>query len=150
MKDAEKVHEIRNSWPKSYYRKAVSLILLERYGDAREMLLSGLQVDPSSVPLQAALSELDRRIGLGSSDSMIDRIKRAKVQRTDDFDCTLCLKLLYDPVTTPCGHTFCHACLLQSMDHGNKCPMCRTVLLLNSSDIPFKCDSEQYYTENFP
>ena len=47
LKDVEKVHEIQSSWPKSYYRKAVSLILLERYGDARETLLSGLQVDPS-------------------------------------------------------------------------------------------------------
>lgn len=150
LKDAEKLHEIRSSWPKSYYRKAVSLILLERYGDAREMLLSGLQVDPSSIPLQAALSELDRRIGLGSSAIMTDRIKRAKVQRSDDFDCTLCLKLLYDPVTTPCGHTFCRACLLQSMDHGNKCPMCRTVLLLSSRTYPLSVTLNNIIQKNFP
>lgn len=37
-------------------------------------------------------------------------------QRSDDFDCTLCLKLLYEPITTPCGHSFCRACLFQSMD----------------------------------
>jgi hypothetical protein len=28
-----------------------------------------------------------------------------------DFDCALCLSLLYDPVTIPCGHTFCRNCL---------------------------------------
>lgn len=39
-------------------------------------------------------------------------------ERTDDFDCTVCLKLLYEPVTTPCGHSFCRSCLFQSMDHG--------------------------------
>lgn len=39
-------------------------------------------------------------------------------ERNDDFDCTLCLKLLYEPVTTPCGHSFCRSCLFQSMDCG--------------------------------
>lgn len=79
--------------------------------------------------------------------------------RTDDFDCTLCFKLFYDPITTPCGHTFCRSCLFQSMDQGkcavshsfsitsltssliffgfwisvsgNRCPLCRTVLFIS-------------------
>ena len=41
-----------------------------------------------------------------------------KAERSDDFDCTVCLKLLYEPATTPCGHTFCRSCLFQSMDRG--------------------------------
>lgn len=49
------------------------------------------------------------------------------VSDADDADCILCMKLLYEPVTTPCGHTFCKACFARSMDHGNRCPMCRTV-----------------------
>lgn len=47
----------------------------------------------------------------------------------DEFECVLCIKLLYDPVTTPCGHTFCRQCLIRSLDHNNKCPFCRTVCL---------------------
>ena len=66
----------------------------------------------------------------------------------DDFCCPLCCKLLYKPVTTPCGernlctastacfltcvqragHTYCRECLMRSLDHANRCPMCRTVL----------------------
>ena len=42
-----------------------------------------------------------------------------KAERTDDFNCTLCLKLLYEPITTPCGHSFCRSCLFQSMDRSN-------------------------------
>ncbi len=54
--------------------------------------------------------------------------RRLQDTRTDDFECTLCLKLLCEPVTTPCGHTFCKACFARAADHSNKCPMCRTVL----------------------
>ncbi len=53
--------------------------------------------------------------------------QRAAEKDIDDFECTLCLKLLFEPVTTPCGHTFCKQCFSRTMDHGNKCPMCRTV-----------------------
>ena len=52
------------------------------------------------------------------------------VERCDDTDCVLCLKLLFEPVTTPCGHTFCRACFARTTDHSNKCPMCRTVNFL--------------------
>ena len=84
---------------------------------------------------------------------------RGKPERSDDFDCTLCLKLLFEPVTTACGHSFCRSCLFRAMDCsecfafsqsilckliiviyfadlvqkilGNKCPLCRTVLFIN-------------------
>lgn len=48
----------------------------------------------------------------------VKRVKHWKPERTDDLECTLCFKLLYEPVTTPCGHSFCRSCLHQSMDHG--------------------------------
>lgn len=44
-----------------------------------------------------------------------------------DLECPLCLKLLYRPVTTPCGHSFCQACLPRCLDHTSRCPTCRTV-----------------------
>lgn len=44
-----------------------------------------------------------------------------------DLECPLCLKILYRPVTTPCGHSFCQACLPRCLDHTNRCPTCRTV-----------------------
>lgn len=44
----------------------------------------------------------------------------------DTLECQLCYCLLYMPLTTPCGHTFCKPCFARSLDHGNKCPLCRT------------------------
>ncbi|KZT62937.1 hypothetical protein CALCODRAFT_5716 [Calocera cornea HHB12733] len=39
--------------------------------------------------------------------------------------CSMCYLLLYEPVTTPCQHTFCAKCLQRSLDHGTSCPLCR-------------------------
>lgn len=45
---------------------------------------------------------------------------------TDSLECQLCYLLFYEPVTTPCGHTFCRTCFARSLDHSSKCPLCRT------------------------
>ncbi|XP_020580161.1 LON peptidase N-terminal domain and RING finger protein 1 [Phalaenopsis equestris] len=78
------------------------------------------------------------------------RVKQWKPQRTDDFECTLCLKLLFEPVTTPCGHSFCRSCVLQTMDHGNKCPMCRMVLFISPRTYPISVTLNNIIQKNFP
>ncbi|XP_066574383.1 LON peptidase N-terminal domain and RING finger protein 1 isoform X2 [Amia ocellicauda] len=45
-----------------------------------------------------------------------------------DFECSLCLRLFYEPVTTPCGHTFCKSCLERCLDHTPRCPLCKESL----------------------
>ena len=34
-------------------------------------------------------------------------------------------RLYYEPVTTPCGHTFCLKCLERCLDHNPQCPLCK-------------------------
>jgi Lon protease-like protein len=43
----------------------------------------------------------------------------------DVLECQLCYMLLYQPLTTPCGHTFCRQCFARSLDHSSSCPLCR-------------------------
>lgn len=45
-----------------------------------------------------------------------------------DLECSLCYRLLYNPVTTPCGHSFCMSCLERSLDHHDRCPLCKHTL----------------------
>ncbi|KAI0045288.1 hypothetical protein FA95DRAFT_1583388 [Auriscalpium vulgare] len=42
-----------------------------------------------------------------------------------ELTCQICFTLFYEPVTTPCQHTFCSKCVLRSLDHNNQCPACR-------------------------
>ncbi|XP_067842336.1 LON peptidase N-terminal domain and RING finger protein 2 [Heptranchias perlo] len=42
-----------------------------------------------------------------------------------DFECSLCMRLFYEPVTTSCGHTFCLKCLERCLDHNSSCPLCK-------------------------
>ncbi|KAF9384212.1 hypothetical protein CPC16_008518 [Podila verticillata] len=51
-----------------------------------------------------------------------------KVQQ--EIECQVCFLVFCRPITTVCGHTFCRACLIRSLDHKNTCPLCRTDLPL--------------------
>jgi Lon protease-like protein len=49
--------------------------------------------------------------------------------RVRDFECSICVNLLWFPVTTPCGHVFCQECLIRSIDNTQaQCPMCKNSL----------------------
>ncbi|XP_031158621.2 LON peptidase N-terminal domain and ring finger 1, like [Sander lucioperca] len=47
---------------------------------------------------------------------------------SNDLECSLCMRLFYEPVTTPCGHTFCKNCLERCLDHMPQCPLCKESL----------------------
>ncbi len=50
----------------------------------------------------------------------LDRFKGAV---DPDFKCNLCNKVLEDPLTTPCGHVFCAACVLPWVVQQSSCPV---------------------------
>ncbi|KAJ8278254.1 hypothetical protein GJAV_G00085610 [Gymnothorax javanicus] len=45
----------------------------------------------------------------------------------EQFCCSVCLDVLTDPVTIPCGHNFCLGCIQHCWDHAGdySCPQCR-------------------------
>lgn len=57
--------------------------------------------------------------------AMLDHLKEAT---RSELDCQVCYTLLLDPLTTPCGHTFCRKCVARVLDHSDLCPICRRTL----------------------
>lgn len=54
----------------------------------------------------------------------------------DILQCPICVELLQDARSLPCGHTFCQRCIEQcqvSVD-GISCPMCREHFIVSSID----------------
>ncbi|KAL7385085.1 hypothetical protein ABVT39_015201 [Epinephelus coioides] len=54
-----------------------------------------------------------------------ERTFPAKLLDSGDMECSLCMRLFYEPVATPCGHTFCIKCLERCLDHNPNCPLCK-------------------------
>ncbi|XP_072314826.1 E3 ubiquitin-protein ligase TRIM39-like [Eucyclogobius newberryi] len=46
---------------------------------------------------------------------------------SDPFLCSICANIFTDPMTTPCGHTFCKSCLDHQWDRSEfcQCPSCK-------------------------
>ena len=57
--------------------------------------------------------------------------------KEEDYECALCLRLLFEPSTLRCGHSFCRTCCesLYKQNHA-KCPTCRKVLPLIYNSSP--------------
>uniref|UniRef100_A0A3Q3XBL8 RING-type domain-containing protein n=1 Tax=Mola mola TaxID=94237 RepID=A0A3Q3XBL8_MOLML len=54
----------------------------------------------------------------------------AEMTELNVFSCSVCLNLLTDPVTTPCGHSYCMNCIQSFWDGEDEkefhsCPLCR-------------------------
>ncbi|XP_028672651.2 tripartite motif-containing protein 16-like [Erpetoichthys calabaricus] len=56
---------------------------------------------------------------------LFERVMESKLQ--DEFICSVCLELLKDPVSIPCGHNFCMQCISECWDQMGicSCPHCR-------------------------
>lgn len=64
-----------------------------------------------------------------STDPILMRLKDAV---RNELDCQVCYTLILDPLTTPCGHTFCRKCVTLLLNHSDLCPVCRRKLNMPS------------------
>ena len=42
-----------------------------------------------------------------------------------ELECSVCLQLLHEPASLPCGHSFCLSCVRRSLSSNRSCPLCR-------------------------
>ena len=66
--------------------------------------------------------------------------------------CTICLDMMYQPVTTECGHTFCKQCLLDAFAVKKQCTICREPLggPSGSLSLPVNIVLQQILERKYP
>eukprot|EP01129_Flabellula_baltica_P002726 TRINITY_DN12561_c0_g1_i1.p1 TRINITY_DN12561_c0_g1~~TRINITY_DN12561_c0_g1_i1.p1 ORF type:complete len:221 (-),score=38.82 TRINITY_DN12561_c0_g1_i1:17-679(-) len=43
-----------------------------------------------------------------------------------EHTCTICMRILHEPVSLFCGHNYCQLCLIQLLRQMDSCPLCRS------------------------
>ncbi|QRV87628.1 ATP-dependent protease La (LON) substrate-binding domain [Ceratobasidium sp. AG-Ba] len=91
---------------------------------------------PSAVRIPPRPSKRQRTVApVQTATGLPDRSPAAPAfekELLSELTCEICYMLLYNPITTPCQHTFCNMCLERSLDHSPQCPLCRLDLPPNS------------------
>ena len=57
------------------------------------------------------------------------------VDKDSEFLCPICFEIYREAHMTKCGHSFCHECILKSMEQSPRCPKCN--FQLDSKDCLF-------------
>eukprot|EP01112_Ceratiomyxa_fruticulosa_P003011 TRINITY_DN13419_c0_g1_i1.p1 TRINITY_DN13419_c0_g1~~TRINITY_DN13419_c0_g1_i1.p1 ORF type:complete len:526 (-),score=62.68 TRINITY_DN13419_c0_g1_i1:69-1646(-) len=136
----------------AYTRKGNALMRLNRYDEALTVFrMASMYGDEEKVKNEISL-------GWSFADAAVaaTSVARRNIKNlVDDLDCVLCMKLLYEPVTTSCGHSFCRLCLIRALDHSTNCPLCRTELHYSkgsssSQDMPVSVTLATLIERNFP
>uniref|UniRef100_A0A452HHJ6 Uncharacterized protein n=2 Tax=Gopherus TaxID=38771 RepID=A0A452HHJ6_9SAUR len=134
LHDADALCQNKPLWPKGHYVKAQALSGLGRTEEALKEFLYCVALNPewSLMKKEAqkvhCSSPLDGDTVLENSATSALREIPAVLVDASDFECSLCMRLFYEPVTTPCGHTFCLKCLERCLDHNPYCPLCKEKL----------------------
>jgi len=105
-------------------RRAESVISLTRFHENKRLLIS------RNVELSHTLDLLEKSINdmLSQDHQQMNREIDPAAVELSDYDCSLCMRLFWQPITTPCGHTYCKSCIDRCLDHKRECPLCKTVI----------------------
>ncbi|XP_037001901.2 LON peptidase N-terminal domain and RING finger protein 3 isoform X2 [Artibeus jamaicensis] len=114
MKDQEGEEENRDSAS----LEAASI----KTGKCQEKKRKHCQIEPQDTGVPNKASKPDPPTDMGAKPAL--SVPLASFDASD-LECSLCMRLFYEPVTTPCGHTFCLKCLERCLDHNAKCPLCK-------------------------
>jgi Lon protease-like protein len=121
--------------------------------DALTAYQSALELSPTKSSIHEAIARVKAKLGncSNANPSTPNAPKREPISRElHSLDCVLCFKLMLEPVSTSCGHSFCKSCLQQALDHSTKCPACRKPLALVPSSLCVNYALRDIISSSFP
>ena len=65
-----------------------------------------------------------RGLKRGPPSLLFGGVKDTYEERDSDLLCPVCLDVMSEPYMTTCGHSFCHGCIIRSLEIASKCPKC--------------------------
>ncbi|KAM9319410.1 LON peptidase N-terminal domain and RING finger protein 2 [Gastrophryne carolinensis] len=112
--------------PDEKVKKTLGSVLscLPGAGLKRKRAFSSEDLHNNDLPAKAMKNDDESQREESTSQSIPREIPTDLVDASD-FECSLCMRLFYEPVATPCGHTFCLKCLERCLDHNPHCPLCK-------------------------
>uniref|UniRef100_A0A671Y3A0 LON peptidase N-terminal domain and ring finger 3 n=1 Tax=Sparus aurata TaxID=8175 RepID=A0A671Y3A0_SPAAU len=134
LRDAEMACRLMPLWSKGHVRKAQALVSLGRTEEALREYLMCLSIEPDCRLAKTEVNKVNPTLELQSSPcesscgTEVNESSVGDVLDPTDLECSLCMRIFYEPVTTPCGHTFCLQCLERCLDHNPMCPLCKEEL----------------------
>ena len=80
-----------------------------------------------SAPHRSSVADTEKE---ERKEDVMDGDKEEEKDVPESMKCVLCLQILLDPASLPCGHTFCQVCLVRMrisrpIQPTSLCPMCR-------------------------
>ncbi|XP_053167637.1 LON peptidase N-terminal domain and RING finger protein 2 [Hemicordylus capensis] len=109
-------------------KKTLGTVLSSLPGASLKRKLSSDVGDLQSLEVPSKIPRKDADATCMNPTSLPLRVIPANLMDASDFECSLCMRLFYEPVATPCGHTFCLKCLERCLDHNPHCPLCKEKL----------------------
>lgn len=91
--------------------------------------LAAAQADAKVVADAAAAQAAKASAASAAAAVVAANLAAAASKREENFMCTICVGLLNEPVTTPCGHNFCLKCISAWLLKSPSCPLCVSGIL---------------------
>eukprot|EP00499_Haloplacidia_sp_CaronLabIsolate_P014214 CAMPEP_0196777210 /NCGR_PEP_ID=MMETSP1104-20130614/5089_1 /TAXON_ID=33652 /ORGANISM="Cafeteria sp., Strain Caron Lab Isolate" /LENGTH=472 /DNA_ID=CAMNT_0042147377 /DNA_START=18 /DNA_END=1432 /DNA_ORIENTATION=+ len=123
---SDATHAAPDALPDSLRASAPARADLSTKSDADDDILSGTtSIDTCAAASAGKPPEVEHSVAI---------LAREPLDRSL-LECALCLKLLCQPLTLSCGHTFCRACVRRALQFAPKCPVCRAPVLVGAAEM---------------